>query len=244
MALDFSRDRETEPKRSVQRQKGLFKGQENEPDPNEVNQKYEEVEKKKNFARAKPMKDLSQGLTDDEVVKILTLAYQDNPRNFLLLLLLFRTGRRISEVLELRVKDIDFDAGLILWHIKKKRDKNYQKYKHIMLDVLDNLKQYVDDRRLKAEDYLFYTARSGCGKPMTRVNAWYFLRKYGKQIGRSLHPHQFRHTFAIKVVKNMTNPGGLKLLKDMLEHSDLKITEHYLQFNPAEEKELLEKSFS
>ena len=59
-------------------------------------------------------------------------------------------------------------------------------------------------------------------------------------MGLNLHPHQFRHSFAVELVRSMKHPGGLILLKNALEHSDLKITETYLQFSQKETADLQE----
>ena len=78
---------------------------------------------------------------------------------------------------------------------------------------------------------------------MNRGSVWYFLNKYSKETGIVVHPHSFRHTFAVWIVQNMENPGDLKVLKELLEHSDIKMTEHYLQFSTKQTKALLEKTF-
>ena len=58
------------------------------------------------------------------------------------------------------------------------------------------------------------------------------------------HPHMFRHSFAIHFLKHHDrNPAALPMLRKLLEHSNLQVTEHYLQFSDTESGKMLEEAF-
>lgn len=206
-----------------------------------------------------------------EIVRLLLdKALKHNPRNFLILFMLLRTGRRIGELLELKVKDISFEESMILWNIEKKhkrlKDKTtlefitwlddkgrkhfetekiyLRKWKAIDSKAITLLQSYIEEEELKPDDYVFYSNYKGKEYHLSRVTVWYFLSKYSEELGLDIHPHVFRHTFSVWIAQAMENPGDLKKLKDLLEHSDIQITESYLQFSTKDSKNLLERTFN
>ena len=62
---------------------------------------------------------------------------------------------------------------------------------------------------------------------MTKVQAWNIIKKYGHMINVEIHPHTFRHSFVIHLVRS-----GIDLwrLQQLLGHSNLNTTQTYLQF--------------
>ena len=75
---------------------------------------------------------------------------------------------------------------------------------------------------------------------MSRQNAHHLIHNYGKELGLDIHPHSYRHSFAVNMVRNMRSPSGLIILQDSLEHSDISMTRHYLQFSQEETRDLQE----
>jgi len=190
-----------------------------------------------------PMKNAEDWLSPSLANIILDKAKHHNYRNWLILLLLLKTGRRINELLQLKPRDINYEENMILWHIEKKKDPQYRKWKGIDDNTLQLLKKFIDTEKLALEDYVFYSPYKGKTYPLTRQSVWIFLHKYAKFLGINVHPHTFRHTFSVWITQNMQHPSDLVKLKNLLEHSDIKMTEHYLQFSTAETQELLEKTF-
>ena len=204
-----------------------------------INKIAEEKETSKSLSRATPMKNLQSYINFDDMKTLLQIAYDDNERNYLIMLTMFLTGRRISEVLYLKQKDLDARAGMIVWNILKKRAKDYKVIKPVPEILMRSLVCFCQHNNIRGEDYVFYSIK-GRSKHLTRQSAFYFVKRYGKEMGLNLHPHQFRHSFAVELVRSMKHPGGLILLKNALEHSDLKITETYLQFSQKETADLQE----
>lgn len=210
----------------------------------------------KNYGQ--PMKDLENWLKPELANLLLDVARDHNPRNWLILYLLLRTGRRIGELLMLKPKDISWEQGMILWNIEKKTEplkdsegniigrkkKEYRKWKTLDSEAMKHLGNYIVSEGIMPEEYVFYSPYKGKTHHLSRVAVWTFLNKYSKELSIPVHPHTFRHTFSVWISQNMNNPSDLIKLKDMLEHSDIKITENYLQFSPKSSRDLLERTFN
>jgi len=205
------------------------------------NKKNDESQAKdKSIIQAKPMKDLNDSLSPEQVQKLLSIALKKNPRDYLLMLTLFLTGRRVSEALNLQLQDVDFKNKMILWSILKKKDRNYQKFKPAPQLLFDDLKEYAELNNLQPQDYFFFSHYKGKVRPISRQNAHYLIHRYGLELGLNIHCHSFRHSFAVNLVRNMRSPSGLIILQDSLEHSDISMTRHYLQFSQEETRDLQE----
>ena len=187
----------------------------------------------------KPMTDEAGYIPYDQVMELIdsTTDFRDK----LLLTLLFRSGRRVSEVVRsLKPRDVDFKEGMILWHILKKKDKNYKRWKPIDKDTLGMLWNYIELKRIDPDQFVFGICRS---------RVFQIVRKYGNKIGldkvgnKHIHPHHLRHSFAVHLARNMRSPADLAFLQDLLEHSDIRFTLYYLQFAPKETRAILERSF-
>jgi len=181
-----------------------------------------------------PMKDPRGYLTGEEIDKL--MAASDNPKNVLLILLLSRTGRRVSELLSLKVGDINFREKMILWNILKRKN-NKQKWKPIDEATLNRIKRYIEFNNLGENDFVFFRpGNKDCH--ITRQRAFQIVRYVGKKAGitfvgsKKLHPHHFRHSVGIYLTKKF----GVAFAQRQLEHSNLLITQNYLQFSAKDER--------
>jgi integrase/recombinase XerD len=138
--------------------------------------------------------------------------------------MIYGAGLRVSELIHLRVSDLDQAAGVI--RVVGKGNK--QRLIPVGRQAVHAVERYIREQRprlLKGRmsPYLFVTAR---GKAMTRQGFWKLLRgKAGKAgIWRSISPHVLRHTFATHLLE-----GGadLRSLQAMLGHADIGTTEIY-----------------
>ncbi len=179
-------------------------------------------------------------------------------RDKVLIRLLWKTGRRVGELLQLKVSDINFQDKHILWHIEKKtktktvngikiKDENNklikEKYDKTTIKPLDNftldlLKYYIESEGLQQFDFIL---------PISRQRVFQIVRRTGEKAGiyyvgnKKLHPHHFRHSFAIDMVKRSQNAGDIRKIQQILEHSSLNITEGYLQFGSEDLREMIEQ---
>jgi integrase/recombinase XerD len=138
--------------------------------------------------------------------------------------LLYASGLRVSELIHLRISDLDELEGVV--RVIGKGNK--QRLVPVGRQALDSVARYCSEQRPRllkgrVSPYLFVTSR---GLPMTRQAFWKLLRGHGKAAGipRSLSPHVVRHTFATHLLE-----GGadLRSVQVMLGHHDIGTTQIY-----------------
>jgi len=162
--------------------------------------------KKQEFTQ-KP-KSLPKYITQVEVLNILDKSKKDRYRNYILLLVLTRTGMRVSEVVSMQKRDIINDTIIV-------RDSKGSKDRVIPLErELGNILGLYTDR-MNPKDMLF---------PITDRQVRNIVYKYAPE-GLDVHPHTFRHSFAVHCLKSGMN---LRSLQKILGHSNLNTTQVYL----------------
>lgn len=165
-------------------------------------------------------------LTQDEINHLLDIRIQTNfdYRNKALLELMYATGLRISEVVELEFKNIDFDDCIVRVMGKgaKERIVPINDY------ALDALKEYINTARpnmmIKGENnYIFINNH---GNKMTRQAVFKIIKKECelKGITKNISPHTIRHTFATHLLEN---GADLRVIQELLGHSDISTTQIY-----------------
>lgn len=179
-----------------------------------------------------PMKDLQGYFKPGQRKKIYNSckSYRDR----VLIMLLWKTGRRISEILLLKVKDIDFENKSILWNILKKKHP-LKRWKPVDDFTLRLLAEYINKtKNFERDDYLLHGGDPT--KHISRQRAFQIIRGLGRSAGveyvggKKIHPHHFRHSFAIDMARDSTTAADLVQIKIMLEHVNTSVTEQYLQF--------------
>ena len=160
----------------------------------------------KNF-NSKP-KTLPKYITEVEVSGILDKAKKDRYRNYILLLCLWRTGMRNSELIKLQKRDIINDTILV-----RNAKGNKDRVIPLERELSNLLGLYVD--RLNPKDKLF---------PISDRQVRNVVYKYSPD-GLDVHPHTFRHSFAVYCLKHGMN---LRSLQKILGHSSLTTTQVYL----------------
>lgn len=160
--------------------------------------------------------------TADQVAAMMEDPGEPIARNRAILAVLLDTGVRASELAGAKVGDIQDGS---LWVLGKNR-----KYRSIPMSAgtLRLLLEYLSqrDKPLKPDEYLFLGATR---KPLTRDTLGNYLEKLGDRVNISgVHPHRFRHTFAIWYLRN---GGDAISLQKALGHSTLKMVEKYVRFS-------------
>ncbi|MEO0159773.1 MAG: site-specific integrase [candidate division WOR-3 bacterium] len=128
------------------------------------------------------------------------------------------SGCRISEILRIKRKDIDFERAIVRIRQSKKRKEFYREI-IIPKDLLDLIKEN------KWWD----------GFDFTRQNAFYIVKKW-----TSYHPHAFRHSFAIELLSKTKN---MEFVRRLLGHSNYNIIRYYLDFTIEDIKEEILKIY-
>jgi len=187
------------------------------------------------------MKDLKGYLTEDQVNRIISKT--SNLRDKLILQIMYRCGRRVSEVLMMTKDDILWDENKIIFNILK-RKRPLKEMKPVDNETMDLLKEYVESPSIKnlkknmVDDRLF---------PISRQYVFKLIRKLGKQSGieyvgkKRLHPHHLRHSFAVHQVRTKVKTAeDLRKLQMYMSHANIATTSHYLQFSPDELRDLVD----
>jgi len=196
-----------------------------------------------------PMRDLKAYMKPSDINRLLAEADKSTgykrDRDMLLLRWLAYSGRRVGEVLRVKVMDIDFEEASCMYNILKKK-KPLKKIKPMNYDLLSLAQEYVIRYDLKPEEYIFKSSIN-IDKPISDARVRQIVYKYVERAnlpdfapGKHIHPHTFRHSFAVANAKKMQSPSDIVKLKNALEHSDVKVTMHYLQFSDKDQRNTVE----
>jgi len=254
-----------------------------------------ESENIKNANWERPMQNSDAYFSEKQIQQVINYWWDERDRKDIALffLVLYRTGRRVSEILgkppysidkrmsmsnykglrpidiKENLKAIEFDI-LKKNHIKKKtkagvkksEDRIKKEYilkapKRVIIPIDDEiynyLTWYIEDYNIAPYHRLFkFSYRMVRGYLQDAIEAKKIIFDLGtrkmydyrnqtiKEVKRRSHLHMFRHSFAIHFLqKNHDNPQALVMLKRLLEHSKLDITEFYLQFNTKAVRDIL-----
>ncbi len=166
-------------------------------------------------------------LSVEDVTQLLETPDTDKPRGArdrAMLELSYAAGLRVSELVNLKLQDINLEAGFV--RVLGKGSK--ERLVPIGLHAKDKIESYVEKSRKsllknQASPYLF-VARAA--RPITRQGFWKLLRKYAMlaQINKKVTPHSLRHSFASHLLE-----GGadLRAVQVMLGHVDIATTQIY-----------------
>ena len=177
-----------------------------------------------NLQSPKKWERLPKALSVSEVKELLEVKFSGEAelRNTAMLELLYSSGLRVTELISIKLGDINFEAGFIRVLGKGSKERDVP----VNARAINRIKQYIEQERQeilkkKQSQYLFVTGR---GRPMTRQRFWQTLKAVGKQAGLELSPHTIRHCFATHLLE-----GGadLRSVQKMLGHTDISTTQVY-----------------
>jgi integrase/recombinase XerD len=145
-------------------------------------------------------------------------------RDRTMLEMLYATGLRVSELVELKFGQINFRQGCV--RIVGKGDK--ERLVPVGAEAMDWAERYLQGIRQailgnRQSDYLFVTSRGSC---MTRQAFWHIIKRYAQLAGidKHLSPHTLRHAFATHL---LNHGADLRVVQLLLGHSDLSTTQIY-----------------
>lgn len=180
-------------------------------------------------------------MSPDEVVRLLEQPSGKTPkeiRDKAMLELLYATGIRVTELISLKVTDVNMQIGVILC-----RDRNKERIIPFGAAARNALSVYLGGTRdamleNKSSDVLFVNCS---GQPMSRQGFWKLIKYYAKKadIKADITPHTLRHSFAAHLVEN---GADLRSVQEMLGHSDISTTQIYANLNHSHIREVYAKA--
>jgi len=134
---------------------------------------------------------------------------------------LFSTGVRQRSLINIKVKDVDFDNNVVYVNVTKNRKPLIVPLNRTMASILN---EYLKYRQHKSdEDYLFSNV---FGQQLVKSTCYHKLYEYNKRRGvETTGIHRYRHTFAKQWI---LNGGNVVSLSQLLGHSSLDITQNYI----------------
>ena len=154
-------------------------------------------------------------------------------RNKLIIHLLFDSGVRVSELINIRVLDIDFNERSIKVFGKGSKDRYVFFSKKSLIKMEEWLMYH---KELSLGEYLFVNYK---GEQLSVRSVEKIIKCMGKKIGIDIHPHMLRHTFAT----DLLNKGAdLRMIQELLGHENLDTTQIYTHVSNSKIKEVYDYS--
>lgn len=186
-------------------------------------------------------KKMPEILTTEEVVRLLEQPSGDSPkevRDKAMLELLYATGIRVTELITLKISEVNLPMSFIVC-----RDAHKERAIPFGMAAKNALIKYLTDAREqmvedKSSDILFANCS---GSPMSRQGFWKLIKYYSKKAGitADITPHTLRHSFAAHLVEN---GADLRSVQEMLGHSDISTTQIYANMNHNRIREVYAKA--
>ena len=176
-------------------------------------------------------KSLPRFLTFQEVDRLLSAPDTGRPlgvRDLAMLEVLYATGIRVSELISLRLEDLNLEVGYLSCMGKGSKERIVP----LGRKAIERLQEYLRDVRpgltRRGESPFLFTNRNGA--KMSRQGFWKILKGYGAAAGiqRHLSPHVLRHSFATHLLER---GADLRSVQMMLGHADISTTQIYTHVN-------------
>jgi integrase/recombinase XerD len=185
---------------------------------------------------------LPKTLSEDHVTALLEAPDQKTARglrDLAMLEVLYATGLRVSELVNLRLTDLNRDMGIV--RVMGKGDK--ERLVPLGESALDAIARYMEWPRLELTDgqpadVLFIGQKT---KPLTRQGFWQIIKRYGIKAGiprERLSPHVLRHAFATHL---LNHGADLRVVQLLLGHASITTTQIYTHVARERLKSLHEK---
>lgn len=193
-----------------------------------------EVRSSLEIERTKTRQRVVERLSREEEKRLIQAAYRDKSEHGLLIKTLFQTGARVSEFINLRVRDLFFDETMILIH-KAKGGKS--RYVPILPDLAQELRTHLGDRE---SGYLFESNRH---LPYSARRVQQIVKGIAEKakIKKRVSPHLLRHSVATTLLE-----GGMPIeqIQKFLGHSKLETTQVYAESTTEMIKESYRKALA
>ncbi len=174
--------------------------------------------------RPKKEKKIPVVLSKNEVKTLLNSI--SNQKSKLIISLIYACGLRVSELTNLKITDFDFEQNIgKIKNAKGKKDRMF----NIPLFLKEDLKYQIEKQRKNKKSYLF----TGPNGKLTTRNIQKIVKNaaYKSRIGKDIHCHTLRHSFATHLLENNVD---IRKIQELLGHSDLSTTQIYTHISNKE----------
>ena len=158
-------------------------------------------------------------------------------RDKAMLELLYATGIRVSELISLKLEDMNLNMEYVVCHEKSK-----DRIIPFGSEAKSALKVYVDKTRARMvgegeSEYLFVNCS---GKPMSRQGFWKLIKHYAEKAGieKEITPHTFRHSFAAHLLEK---GADVQSVQKMMGHADISTTQMYVEMQTGNVRDVYKK---
>lgn len=166
---------------------------------------------------------LPKFLTEDEINRLLSapdISTEEGIRDRAVLEIMYATGLRVSELVNLKQADVDLLAGLVTCHGKGNKERRVPLGK----SAIHWLQQYAAVKAAygkQSSPHVFLHR----GRPFTRHFAWSMIKNHAEKVGiKNVSPHTLRHSFATHLLQHGADSRSVQAL---LGHSDISTTQIY-----------------
>jgi site-specific recombinase XerD len=159
-------------------------------------------------------------LNEAELTKLFNAL--SNKKHKAMLFTAYSSGLRVSEIVNLKIADIDSVRMQILVQRAKGKKDRYVNLSPLLLDIL---RKYIKDYKPRPTVYLFESEQTLTAYPSRTVQQIFSNAKEKAGIKKEVGIHSLRHSFATHLLDKGTD---IRFIKDLLGHFDIKTTERYL----------------
>lgn len=185
---------------------------------------YEQVLRRDRFfweiPRPKKPLQLPKLLNEEELRRLFNALA--NKKHKAMLFTTYSAGLRVSEIVRLKLKDIDSERMQIFIENAKGKKDRYVNLSPVLLDIL---RAYFKQYSPKPKVYLFESEQTGDAYPIRTVQQIFSNAKRDAGILKEVGIHSLRHSFATHLLDKGTD---IRYIKDLLGHFDIRTTERYL----------------
>lgn len=183
-------------------------------------------------ARARLGRRLPRPLSQEQVLRLIdspVITHLRGLRDRAMLSLMYASGLRVSELLSLKLRDVDLARGVLAAYGKGGKRRLVPVGEVALQHLEAHLAAQLPARLKASEGFVFHRPS---GKPWTRQMVWKLVARHARGAGipGKVHPHRLRHSFATHL---LAGGADLRTVQTLLGHSDIVTTEIYTHVSPA-----------
>ncbi|MCM8829728.1 MAG: site-specific tyrosine recombinase XerD [Candidatus Omnitrophica bacterium] len=172
-------------------------------------------------------RDLPDVLSREEIETLINnVSGRDKLRNLAIIELIYGAGLRVSELVGIKLEDIDFEKE----YVKIKGKGNRERLVFINRHTISAIKNYLETRTKDNTAKSIWLFPNRSGKKISRQSIWKLIKKISVYLPseKKISPHTFRHTFATHLLERGLD---LRIVQQLLGHKTLATTEIYTHMN-------------